>query len=184
MQRTMDPTTPQRYGAGARAFHWVTALLVLAAFILGEGGPEARIYAPERASQLATHETLGLAVFVLTLLRLAWRAVDRSPAPVPMAPWMLLASKLVHWALFGLLVLVPATAIAGAWLEGHPVTVLALGTLGPWLPLSHDAGSIITELHTLLGDAIMWLAGLHAAAALYHHLVLRDRVLAAMMPGR
>jgi cytochrome b561 len=28
----------------------------------------------------------------------------------------------------------------------------------------------------------MWLAGLHALAALYHHLLRRDGVLAAMLP--
>lgn len=179
----MDTSTLQRYGAGARAFHWITALLVLAAFVISAGGPETRVYSPERASQLAIHETLGLAVFVLTLLRLAWRAVDRTPDPQPMAHWMVLASKIVHWLLFALLILVPATAIAGAWLEGHPVTVLALGALGPFLPLAHDAGAGITELHTWLGDAILWLAGLHAVAALYHHFVLRDRVLVAMLPG-
>jgi cytochrome b561 len=179
----MVSSTLQRYGAGARAFHWITALLVLAAFILSEGGPETRVYSAERASQLAIHETLGLAVFVLTLLRLAWRAVDRTPGSEPMAPWMLLASKIVHWMLFALLILVPATAIAGAWLEGHPVTVLALGALGPWLPLSHGAGASITALHSWLGDAILWLAGLHAAAALYHHFILKDRVLVSMLPG-
>ncbi len=35
---------------------------------------------------------------------------------------------------------------------------------------------------TLLGDAILWLAGMHAAAAIYHHLVLKDGVLASMLP--
>jgi len=29
----------------------------------------------------------------------------------------------------------------------------------------------------------MWLAGFHAAAALYHHFVLKDGVLRAMLPG-
>ena len=33
-----------------------------------------------------------------------------------------------------------------------------------------------------IGDAILWLAGLHALAALYHHLVLKDGVLASMLP--
>jgi cytochrome b561 len=38
------------------------------------------------------------------------------------------------------------------------------------------------EVHQFLGDAIMWLAGLHAAAAIFHHVVLKDGVLAAMWP--
>ena len=39
------------------------------------------------------------------------------------------------------------------------------------------------DVHGVLGDAIMWLAGLHAAAAIFHHLVLKDGVLSAMLPG-
>ena len=40
------------------------------------------------------------------------------------------------------------------------------------------------DVHKFLGDAIMWLAGLHAAAALYHHFILKDGVLATMLPGK
>ena len=39
------------------------------------------------------------------------------------------------------------------------------------------------ELHGWLGDAILWLAGLHALAALFHHFVLRDGVMRSMLPG-
>jgi len=42
---------------------------------------------------------------------------------------------------------------------------------------------MIASIHTWLGDAILWIAGVHAAAALYHHFVLRDRVLRSMLPG-
>src|SRR5574340_940936 len=79
-------------------------------------------------------------------------------------------------ALFAL----PATA--GAWLEGHPLTLLAGVRIGPLLPESHALGSAIAEVHSWLGDAIMWVAGVHAAAALFHHFVLRDDVLASMLP--
>jgi cytochrome b561 len=40
------------------------------------------------------------------------------------------------------------------------------------------------DVHKFLGDAIMWLAGLHAAAAMFHHVVLKDGVLSAMLPQR
>jgi cytochrome b561 len=172
----------RQYGVGARAFHWITAALVVAAFIWSAGGPENRVYSPERAGELLAHETLGLAVFLLTALRLAWRAVDHSPDSEPMAVWMRWSSQIVHWALFALLFLVPITAILGAWLEGHPVTVYGLSAIGPIFTPSHDFGAWLAEFHTWLGDALIWLAGLHAVAALYHHFVLRDRVLVIMLP--
>ena len=126
------PSLTHRYGTGARLFHWTTALLVLAAFVLSTGGPEARVYAPERAASLAIHETLGLAVLVLTALRFAWRLVEAHPEPEPIAPWMRMASRLVEGCLLVLLIFVPLSAIAGAWLEGHGVSLVGVGLLGPW----------------------------------------------------
>jgi cytochrome b561 len=56
--------------------------------------------------------------------------------------------------------------------------------VGPLLAESHALGSRIAEVHTWLGDAILWLAGAHAAAGLYHHYFLKDDVLRSMLPRR
>ena len=89
----------------------------------------------------------------------------------------------VRVALYVLLFGVPLTAITGAWLEGHPITMLAGIEIPPVLVLSHDTGATIASIHTWLGDAILWVAGLHALAGLYHHFVLRDDVLKSMLPS-
>lgn len=173
---------PTRYGAVAQVLHWAIALLVLAAFIYGPGGSEQRVYAPARDFERQLHETLGLCVFALAALRALWRLADRSPAPPAVARWMALAAKTAHAALYLLLFALPLTAISGAWLEGHPLTLLGGVEVAPWLGLSHDAGARLARLHTWLGDAILWLAGLHAAAGLYHHFMLGDGVLVSMLP--
>jgi cytochrome b561 len=173
----------QRYGAVAQALHWLTAVLVLIAFIYGPGGSEQRVYAPAQDFDRQLHETLGLCVFVLSMLRIGWRLFDRQPDPGQGPHWMIVTAKAVHGLLYALLFIVPLTAVAGAWLEGHPLTWLG-GEIGPWIAPSHDLGTRIAELHGWLGDIILWLAGLHAAAALYHHYVLKDGVMRSMMPGR
>lgn len=182
MQTIPVAATRTRYSPVTQAFHWLTVVLVGAAYLLGEGGPESRVYSAERASLLGWHETIGILVFVVVAARLLWRLFDRAPKEPPMPAWMHLASRLTHWVLYALLAAVPLTAIFGAWYEGHAVTVFGLGEIGPLLPLSHDFGHTITELHTTLGNLIIWVAGLHAAAAIYHHIVMRDRVLVSMLP--
>lgn len=178
----MEQSPDERYGAVAQAFHWLTAIVVLVAFIYGPGGSEQRVYAASRDFDRQLHETLGLCVFVLAVLRLAWRGIAPHPAPPDVPRWMGLASKLVQWGLYVLLFALPLTAITGAWLEGHPIAFLGGLQIPPALPLSHDTGASIATLHTWLGDAIMWLAGAHALAALYHHVMLKDGVLASMLP--
>ena len=101
-----------------------------------------------------------------------------------MATWMNRSSRAVHWLLYVLLISIPATAIIGAYLEGHPVTFRGIGAIGPFGPLARDLGQMITDLHTTLGSFIVWVAGAHATAALFHHFVMRDRVLVSMLPGQ
>jgi cytochrome b561 len=129
------------------------------------------------------HETLGLTVFAIALTRLAWRAFDTTPDDPPMPIWMRLSSKVVQVTMYALLLLIPLTAISGAWLEGHPLTLFGNVRIGPLLAEAHSAGSAIASVHTWLGDTILWVAGVHAAAGLYHHFVLRDGVLRSMLPG-
>ena len=178
----MATRSKTRYGGVAQAFHWITAAVVLAAFIYGPGGSEQRVYSAARDFDRQLHETLGACVFILVALRLAWRAVDSRPEPPALPRWMGFASKAVQALLYVLLVALPVTAIAGAWLEGHPLTLLAGVQVAPLVAKSHDLGASIARLHTWLGDAILWLAGLHALAALHHHFVMRDGVLVSMLP--
>ncbi|MBZ9978396.1 cytochrome b [Mesorhizobium sp. B2-4-13] len=172
--------TTTRYGRLAQAFHWLTALLVLIAFLVSAGGPPERVYSAARASTLLLHESLGFTVFCLLVVRLIWRRFDRIPDAPAMPSWMEVASKATHWALYALLFAVPATAMVGALFGGHPVTVYGLGAIGPF---SGSWGAPLAEIHGTLGDVMMWIAGLHAAAAIFHHFFLRDRVLSQMLPG-
>jgi cytochrome b561 len=177
-------STRLRYGAVAQFFHWATAILVVAAFIYGPGGSEQRVYSLAKDFDRQIHETLGIAVLALALIRFAWRAFDGAPDDPLLPPWMRLSSKVVHALLYVLLLAVPVTAISGAWLEGHPLTLLGNVRIGPLLTEAHEVGSVIASVHTWLGDTILWVAGVHAAAALYHHFVLRDGVLRSMLPGQ
>jgi cytochrome b561 len=172
------------YGAVSQAFHWATAVLVLVAFIYGPGGPEDQVYAASRDADRQLHETLGLTVLVLTAARVLWRTVAARPDPPEVARWMGIASRGVQGLLYVLLFAVPLSAITGAWLEGHPLTLLAGVRIAPLFGASHATGASIAEIHGLLGDAILWVAGLHAAAALFHHYVLKDGVLLSMLPRR
>jgi cytochrome b561 len=128
------------------------------------------------------HETTGILIFAIVFARILWRSIDPAPEAPPMEPWMEYSAKAAHVALYVLLIALPLTAIVGAWLEGHPLTLLGIGNFGPILPQSHDLGQSASYIHTILGNVIIWGAGLHAAAALFHHFVLRDNVLISMFP--
>lgn len=77
-------STRERYGAVAQLLHWATAILVVAAFTYGPGGSEQRVYSLAKDFDRQIHETLGISVFAITLLRLVWRAFDAPPDDPPM----------------------------------------------------------------------------------------------------
>jgi cytochrome b561 len=171
-----------RYSPLAQLFHWITAILVLIAFIYGPGGSEQHVYAASRDFDRQLHETLGLTVLSLTTLRVLWRIVDTHPEPPAVVRWMGLAASAVQGLLYVLLFALPLTAITGAWLEGHPLTLLGGVRIPPMIPTYHATGAVIAEIHGWLGDIIMWLAGFHALAALFHHYFMEDGVLVSMLP--
>ena len=180
----MERTHTAHYSAPTKAIHWFTAVLVLFAFIYGPGGSEERIYSAARDFDRQLHETLGGCVLSLVLVRVLWLLFDKRPEPPALARWMGVMAMLVRVALYVLLFAVPLTGMSSAWLEGHPLTLLGSIAVAPLLPRVHAFGMTIAAVHSWLGDAILWLAGAHAAAGLYHHYILKDGVLLSMLPGR
>jgi cytochrome b561 len=174
-------STSSRYGAVAQAFHWLTVMLVLAAYVLSKGD-DYSLYSAAADGLRRIHETLGVLVFIVVVLRLLWGLIDDAPAKRPMPRWMAAAATFVQFALYALLISIPATAVLGTWLEGIPVTLVGFD-IAPQLARAHGLGQLIMEIHTTLGYAILWAAGAHAAAALFHHFYLRDEVFQSMIPG-
>lgn len=161
--------TKLRYGTIAQAFHWATFVLLATAWLVAHGHTR------------TLHETMGFIVLAIVVARLLWRFIDRQPVH-EMSLVVTLTSKLVHWLLYAMLFAIPLTAIVGTWLEGHAIVVYGLGQIGPFVAQSHLLGRRIMEAHFLLANAVVLVAGSHAAAALFHHYIMRDDVLRAMLP--
>ncbi len=175
--------TAKTHGRFTQTLHWITAILVLLAFASGLGGSEARLYASGNDFKRELHETLGVAIFSVSLLRLMWLAFAHKPAIDGGPAWMKALATSMQRALYALLFLIPITAVMGVWLEGHPLTLLGGTNIAAFAGNFHTFGGLVVGAHTLLGDALIWLAGLHAVAAIFHYLVLRDDVLASMTPA-
>jgi len=186
---TLNPA-PTHYDAVSRALHWLTAIAVLAAFVLGPehfGREMHQGLDPATRWDIVTHESLGLLVAALTLLRLLWLVVRPSAPRFDMPVWMRVSAKATQGFLWLLLLAVPATALLALGSEGHPLTLLGGVRLNemPWIAQSAVADlADWGEVHGLLGDVILWLSGIHAVAAILHHVLLKDGVLRSMLRPR
>jgi cytochrome b561 len=188
MNPSATSSAPAHYDALSRALHWIVAIIVTVAFVLGPGGFGRQMHQgldPATRADIVWHESLGATVFVLTLLRLLWLAVRPAAPKFALARWMHLSAKAVQGLLWLLMLLLPITALLALASEDHPLTLLGGFRIDhmPWIMASSLAGfADWGEVHGMLGDAIMVLAGAHAVAAIYHYAVLKDGVLASMLP--
>lgn len=172
--------TDTRYDTLTRTLHWLIMLLVVATYGIGlfrEVMPKG----DARTAVLALHMSLGLALLALMVPRLLNRLVNNPLPPVPMAPPVALAARMAHLALYLLLFLLPVVGLLAAWIKGRTVGFFGWPLPSPFAVDRHLAHTL-EEVHEVLGHGLMALSGLHAAAALYHHKVLKDGLLSRMLP--
>jgi cytochrome b561 len=173
-----------RYGFVPQIVHWLTALFVIAGWLLGQFGddlPKGSV----RAAGLFVHMTLGQCVVALLVIRLVWRVGNPPPPPepTPFGRLVAIAATLSHFTLYALLVVVPFLGIIVQLKRGHDLPIFGLWDfVSPW-PADRDLARTMLIVHKYLADALMILAGIHACAALLHHWLWRDRTLVRMLPG-
>ena len=172
-----------RFGSAAIALHWLTALLIAGAWILGQT-TDLFARGDPRASAIAAHIGFGLAVLVAVAARLVWRATNPVPAPVPdsFGRWAHLAAEMVHYALYALMFLIPILGIATWFARGEALPVFGLFHIASPLDADRTLARSMLGLHSLVANVIVFLAGFHALAALAHHYVLHDETLMRMVP--
>jgi len=176
-----DVATNNRYNALSIALHWLMVLLfvaVYAAIELRELFPKG---SDPREALKSLHFTLGLSIFALAWVRIAARIV--SSPPVGGGSSQRLIAGVVHAGLYFLMIGMP---LAG-WLilsaEGKPVSYFGVH-LPPLTGVNGGLAERVEDMHRLVGTIGYWLIGIHALAAIIHHYVLRDGLLARMIPSR
>lgn len=172
--------SPAPYSRLSIALHWLMLLLLVAVYatiLLRVNYPRG---SEIRDALKAWHFSLGLTVFALVWVRMiARRLGGPGHRPGSAAAW---GAALLHLALYGFMIAMPLLGWLTLSAEGDPVRLFGLGLpslTGPDARLAEQAGGI----HETLGTVGYWMAGLHAAAALFHHYGLRDGTLRRMMAG-
>jgi cytochrome b561 len=170
------------YDNVAVALHWTTALLVVVQFVLAITWDD--FSKPTQESMQSLHISLGVLLTAVIVARIAWRLMPGHQVPSIELGWVKAASKAVHYALYFLLVVQAVSGFVFRWAQGHPVSFFGLFAIpGPFGALARPDRRLIHAAHEYVGWAIVIIAFGHALAALYHHYVLKDRVLMRMLPG-
>ena len=173
---------PRRFDPVTIGLHWATAALIILMFASAWSLALARD--PQEAARILTlHRSLGAMVWGLAVVRLVWRLTLAwlPPFPPAMSKLQQGAAKLSEYGLYALLLVQPTTGLGQGLARGRPFWLLA------WeVPAAMARDRALTRLlhqfHAVTAWILLDVIALHIAAALFHRLVLKDSVLASMLP--
>ncbi len=173
------------YTAKQKFIHWTTFVLVLGLYgityaesLFGNG-------TPERAAVWWLHISFGLLLIPLVLWRVAVRAARPKSSMIEQRSGLEhVVAKIVHAALYVLLIAIPILGVVLAWLRGDALSFFGMFTIPAPFASNRELAHLVQEIHGILAHVIIALAAVHALAALWHHFGRRDDILKRMLPGK
>lgn len=162
--------------------HWAVALLVFAVFPLGLYMYDLPL-SPDKLRLYNYHKWIGITVLMLTVLRLGWRLSHRPPAlPATMKNWEQAASHGMHYLLYALIVAVPLSGWLMSSAKGFQTVWFGVLPLPDLVGKDKELGKLLAEMHEVLNFTLLGLVAVHIGAALKHHFIVHDDILARMLP--
>ena len=166
-----------RYSRTARLLHWLSAAIILLLVIpmglwLAYFRPESE---PLKMRLYNLHESFGMLILLLALMRLAYRLIRPAPswpADTPLA--VIRLARISHASLYALLILMPVSGFLATNAWGFPLSLFNLLPLPSPIGKDEAIAKILSTVHwsgaALLGVLILS----HLAGAILHRHIRRD----------
>jgi len=172
--------TPYSYGLVSKLLHWTLALLILTNLVMGLffGNMPKDL----RFTLIMWHKSIGAAVLILMLARIIWRSAQGFPQlPEGIVLWQRRLARLVHVALYPILIAQPVTGWLLSSAAGHPVSVFGLFALPDLIGKNPLWAKAFDLAHDVLGYVILALLTAHITAAFYHHFIEGNKLIRRML---
>jgi cytochrome b561 len=163
--------------------HWLTLFLIIAVFstaALADGVP-----AGWKPAIVQLHRSLGLSIWLVTVLRLLWRQFACFPDwPAKMSGPMRKAVHALEYLLYGLLLLQPLIGLLHTNAHGHKANLFFLVRLPSQIGRDARLSHLLIQAHGIVANALLIVIALHALWAILYHLTGGERTLNRMVPRR
>jgi cytochrome b561 len=172
-------TDSRSYSKPAIFFHWAIVILIALAYLAIEiRGPKG---SESREIWSNVHFWAGSLVFTLAVLNVLWRLWRGTPPEIEGARITTFLARLVHLMLFVFTIAQPLLGILMINTGGHPVTLAGTNFNIQLVGADPLARKVIHDTHVFIGNAFYWIIGLHALAAIGHHIMFKDNTLRRML---
>jgi len=176
-----NQTIERGYSFGMRLMHWITAGAMLFVILAGIAiGNDIKIY----DKLYDHHRAMGFLLLFIVTIRILVKLFSKQPSPLPstVTHWQKALSGIVHHLLYAALIFQPLLGwyATNAW--GVKKIPFFFGMHLPQIVEKDRAlGNYLLDIHHKTGLLIAALVAIHIGAALYHHFILKDRVLHRML---
>jgi len=176
-------TTQARFPAASRLLHWLMAPMIVAMLFIGVG--MAATVSTRYDLLVSIHRPLGMAIFVLCVIRIVNRFINPPPElPDTLPSLQRFAAKASYIVLYALMFIMPLVGWGMLSAARYPIVLYGPLRLPPILPHDLTLYAWLRELHTDLAYLFFAAFLVHFGAALFHGLIRRDGVLESMASWR
>ncbi|OEJ66569.1 cytochrome b [Magnetovibrio blakemorei] len=166
-------------------FHWLSALAIFVLFPLGLWMTGLTYYDSWYKLAPDLHKSIGISLFGVLLVRVAWRFWDPTPAPVPgHKRWERNAAHAAHLVLYILIFAVMFSGYLISTADGRAISVFGLFDVPATITTIAKQEDVAGTLHFWLAITLIGTVVVHGAAALKHHYWDRDNTLIRMLGRR
>lgn len=177
-----DSSGPRQWDGVARALHWSMALLILGMIALGWIAVSYPL-SPTKLTLFLWHKSIGLSLLGLVVVRLLWRAATRAPAPPESTSGLERAlARSSHAMLYLLMILMPVSGYVVNSTADFSFRFFGWARVPNLIAPNKGWQDAAETVHLTTSWILILLIVVHAAAALRHHFVLKNDVLAGMLP--
>jgi len=171
--------TTETYGWVSVLLHWLMALALFGMFAMGFWMTDLVYYDRWYHDAPEIHKSIGILLLIVLLFRFFWRLSNTRPELMG-AWWEQVIALGVHRLHYVLMFTVLITGYLIPTAEGVGVDVFGWFTVPATLTFDKQQADLIGKIHQATAWAMMGLAGLHAGAALKHHVIDKDITLLRM----
>ena len=174
--------TQDSWGTIAMTIHWVTAFTVIGLFALGLWMVELTYYDDWYKQAPFIHKSIGILLFLLTAFRLIWRTNNTTPTSLAThKDWEKRLAHITHVLLYALLFCLMISGYLISTADGRSVSVFGWFEIPAFIYGIEHQEDIAGEIHFYIAVILVSLASMHAAAALKHHFIDKDKTLKHML---
>lgn len=172
----------QGYNKIAKTVHWISAVVVIGMFAVGWWMVDLNYYSEWYQTAPHWHKSIGILLVFLTLFRLLWKLLTKSPA-IEGSKLEKVAAKSAHNLMYLLLFVLFISGYLISTEDGRPISVFGWFDVPGLGKFFENQADLSGQVHFYVACVLIGLASVHALAALKHHFIDKDNTLRKMTGG-